>query len=223
MEHSGVIAYHVIMTNYGFWLPNDPRGSWSDYVRSWELFLAGGPATKTDSRRSVAGVRHDFAARERTTSALVRPPVKFTAEQRRAVAAGFGAFVRRSRVRIVACAIMPQHVHLVIDRPPYEAEQAANLLKGAATTELVRCGLHPFADAPYADGRLPTPWARKQWICFLSDDADVRRAIEYVRRNPLKDRLPRQYWSFVVPWEVRTTDTGTFGATAKRVRRRRRM
>ena len=29
----GVVAYHVIITNYGFWLPNDPRGSWSDLVR----------------------------------------------------------------------------------------------------------------------------------------------------------------------------------------------
>jgi hypothetical protein len=28
MDVLGVIAYHVIITNYGFWLPNDPRGSW---------------------------------------------------------------------------------------------------------------------------------------------------------------------------------------------------
>lgn len=24
--------YHLIMTAYGFWLPNDPRGSWSEFV-----------------------------------------------------------------------------------------------------------------------------------------------------------------------------------------------
>src|SRR5438034_5148372 len=41
-----VLASHGIFTAYGFWLPNDPRGSWSDFVRSWELFLAGGFATK---------------------------------------------------------------------------------------------------------------------------------------------------------------------------------
>ncbi len=94
---------------------------------------------------------------------------------------------------------MPRHTHLVIDRPPYPAEQAANLLKGAATAELTRRGLHPFADAPYKDGRVPTPWARKQWICYLNNEADVRRSIAYVERNPAKDKLPRQHWSFVVP------------------------
>src|SRR5947209_4576240 len=131
-----VVAYHIIITNYGFWLPNDPRGSWSDYVRSWELFLAGGPATKTDTRRSVAGVAHDYERRRRAQAALVRPPVVFTGEQALAVANGFGGLVARSRVSVVACSIMPQHTHLVIDRPPYPAEQAANLLKGAATSEL---------------------------------------------------------------------------------------
>ena len=25
-----VHGYHVILAAYGFWLPNDPRGSWSD-------------------------------------------------------------------------------------------------------------------------------------------------------------------------------------------------
>lgn len=51
-------AYHVIMTTYGFWLPNDPRGSWSDWVRQWELY-AFGAATKVETRRSVAKQPHD--------------------------------------------------------------------------------------------------------------------------------------------------------------------
>jgi hypothetical protein len=48
-----ILAYHAVFTTYGFWLPNDPRGSWSNFVRAWEL-LHFGKATKTDSRRSVA-------------------------------------------------------------------------------------------------------------------------------------------------------------------------
>ena len=36
-----VRAYHLIITTYGFWLPTDPRGSWSDFVRAWELFRFG--------------------------------------------------------------------------------------------------------------------------------------------------------------------------------------
>ena len=41
-----VYAYHVIISAYGFWLPNDPRGSWSDMVRKYEL-LRYGPAWRT--------------------------------------------------------------------------------------------------------------------------------------------------------------------------------
>ena len=42
-------GYHVIFGAYGFWLPNDPRGSWSDFVGAWEL-LKFGPATKRIER-----------------------------------------------------------------------------------------------------------------------------------------------------------------------------
>ena len=31
-----VLVAHVIITAYGFWLPNDPRGSWSDFVGAWD-------------------------------------------------------------------------------------------------------------------------------------------------------------------------------------------
>jgi hypothetical protein len=41
-------GYHVIFGAYGFWLPNDPRGSWSEFVGSWELFRFGA-ATTTDT------------------------------------------------------------------------------------------------------------------------------------------------------------------------------
>jgi hypothetical protein len=29
-------GFHVIFSADGFWLPNDPRGSWSEFVRRWE-------------------------------------------------------------------------------------------------------------------------------------------------------------------------------------------
>ena len=48
-----ILAYHSIFSMYGFWLPNDPRGSGSDYVANWDLFRFG-PATKVNTRHSVA-------------------------------------------------------------------------------------------------------------------------------------------------------------------------
>ena len=59
--HRRVLAYHVVLTCYGFWLPNDPRGSWSQFVRAFELYRVGGPATKVQTDRSLAHVTHDHA------------------------------------------------------------------------------------------------------------------------------------------------------------------
>src|SRR2546423_10304608 len=99
-----VVGYHVIFSAYGFWLPNDPRGSWSDFVGSWELFRYG-PATKTTSRRSVAHKPHDRALRLAAKQALKYPPVNFNGVQARAAAIGFAAFAAKSKLNIWACAI----------------------------------------------------------------------------------------------------------------------
>src|SRR3954466_10705002 len=108
-----IVGYHVIFSAYGFWLPNDPRGSWTDFVGSWELFRYG-PATKTTETRSVAHADHDRAARRAAKQALKHPAVRFTEDQVRSVARGFAGYVERSGLKIWACAIMPDHVHLVL-------------------------------------------------------------------------------------------------------------
>jgi REP element-mobilizing transposase RayT len=130
----------------------------------------------------------------------VRDPVVFTGLQAKAVGDGFARFVARSNCVIHACSIMPRHAHLVILRPAYSIEQTARLLKGSATAELTRLGLHPFADSPYQNGKLPTPWARHQWSCYLNNESDILRAIEYVENNPMKDGLPSQFWPCVTPY-----------------------
>ena len=82
-----MIAYHSIFSMYGFWLPNDPRGSGSDYIAVWDLFRYG-PATKTDARRSVAAVEHDAALRRAAKEALKFPPVALSGAQALAVVQG---------------------------------------------------------------------------------------------------------------------------------------
>jgi REP element-mobilizing transposase RayT len=196
-----VIAYHLILSFYGFWLPNDPRGSWSDMVRAWELQRFG-PATKTNTRRSLAWTPHDHAQRLAAKQALMRPPVCLSGTQARAVARGFGRFVQRSGLKVHACAILPEHVHLVVARHRYSIEEIARHLKGDATTQLTREGLHPFAAAAYRDGSLPTPWARGQWKCFVEDVEYVHNAIRYVNRNPIREGFKAQSWSFVTEPET---------------------
>ena len=193
-----VRAYHLIVTTYGFWLPNDPRGSWSDFVRSWELFRFG-TATTTGERRSLAGDPHDAATRREAKTALARPPVRFTGRQALAIAKGVKTYVAKSGCRIHACSIMPEHAHFVVQRHRYAIEQVANLLKGGATRQLAADGLHPFDSDRYRDGTRPTPWARKCWKCFLTGDAQIERAVKYVQDNPVKEGKRRQNWSFVTP------------------------
>ena len=72
-----ILAFHSIFTTYGFWLPNDPRGSWSDFVHSWELFRFGGPATKVAAKRSFAHDPHDAGFRRAAKEHLKYPPARF--------------------------------------------------------------------------------------------------------------------------------------------------
>src|SRR5580704_17563066 len=140
-----VRAYHLILTTYGFWLPNDPRGSWSQFVRAFDLRQFG-LATKTDDHRSVAKVPHNRQRRLEAKSFLSHKPVAFNGVQAHAVAMGFANCVRKSGCIVHACTVMPRHAHLVVARHEYEIEMIANLLKGSATTQLNRQKIHPFAN-----------------------------------------------------------------------------
>src|SRR5262245_51104378 len=108
-----IVGYHIIFGAYGVWLPKDPRGSWSDFVGSWNLYRYG-PATKTTERRSVAYRNHNHSQRLAAKTALQRPAVTFTGEQARAVGRGFANYVAKSGLVVWACAILPDHVHLVV-------------------------------------------------------------------------------------------------------------
>ena len=106
------IAYHVTFGAYGFWLPNDPRGSWSDYVFAARLRHFG-PATKVRTRKSVASVQHDYRRRFAAKGALKFPPVAFNERQIEVVGRGFETAVDETGLRVFACAVMPDHVHFV--------------------------------------------------------------------------------------------------------------
>jgi len=193
-----VIGYHVVLSAYGFWLPNDPRGSWSDFVRAWELRRFG-EATKVDTRHSVAKKAHDVNARLEAKRALNYPAVSFTGEQAQAIGRGFKNYVEKSGVLVWACAILPEHTHLVLARHTYKVEQVTNLMKGAASKEQLDRGLHPLAEYVDENGKTPSCWGERRWKVYLDSPEVVMRAIAYVERNPEREGKPRQHWSFVTP------------------------
>jgi REP element-mobilizing transposase RayT len=190
------IADHVIFSSYGFWLPNDPRGSWSDFVRSWELFRFG-KATPAGTRESVAHAPHDRELRLKAKEALKFPAVVWTGVQAVAVVEGFAEAAREGGYRIYACAIMPEHVHMVIRRCVRRPKQVVGHLKARATQRLQARGMHPLAGYRDWDGGTPSPWGRKSWDVFLDDVEAVWAAIRYVENNPRREGKKVQQWGFV--------------------------
>jgi REP element-mobilizing transposase RayT len=191
-----LLGFHVIFSTYGFWLPNDPRGSWSDWVRNWEL-LRYGPATKVDTRESVARVKHDATLRKKAKQALAYPGVFLNGEQAQAVGLGFRTAVDEADYAVFACSILPQHVHLVLGPHDRDIDRIVGHLKGRATQQLNKSGLHPLGAYRQPDGTVPSPWCRNCWKVFIFTQRHLREAIKYVEDNPLKEGKPRQSWSFV--------------------------
>ena len=192
-----VLGYHFIFSAYGFWLPNDPRGSWSEVVRQFELRRFG-PATKVNTTRSVAACPHDKARRMAAKEALRYPPVRFTGVQARAIARGFAIAAVESDYVVHALAILPDHVHLVMSRHAKHIDTIAANFKSKATRQLTIEGIHPLASFASL-GRVPTPWSRNYWCPFIRSDAHMREAIKYVENNPIKAGLRKQCWKLTTP------------------------
>lgn len=171
-----VLGYHFIFSAYGFWLPNDPRGSWSDVVREYEL-RAFGPATKVTTRRSLAHKSHDADQRLAAKEALRYRPVRFTGEQARAIARGFTLATTERAYMIHALAILPDHAHLVIGRHPPHVDRIAAHLKAQATAKMRVEQIHPLAAFASPSGRMPSPWARNHWCPFIRSLEQMRAAI----------------------------------------------
>jgi REP element-mobilizing transposase RayT len=200
-----LLGFHAIFSMYGFWLPNDPRGSGSDYIAVWELFRYG-PATKTNSSRSVAAVPHDHALRLAAKEELTYPPVQITGRQALFVAQGFRTACEEGEYSVHACAILPDHVHMVIGPHRRGIRVIVGHLKSKATRNL------KLENAWHDDNR--PIWGEHGWNVALRSRHAVERAIRYVERNPLKEGKKQQTWSFVTPFDLRIAI-----ATAREVER----
>ncbi|MGQ9575890.1 MAG: transposase [Thermoguttaceae bacterium] len=177
-----IIAYHAIFTTYGTWLPNDPRGSYSKRIYQEALAELGeiryGRQSPQPSRQAVGLFRAAAVVR------LSRPPQFITSAARPVIAEAFAGVVQRLGLNVAACAIMNDHVHLVVGRSGYRIEYVVNQFKSAATAAL---------------GLRQTPWTRGQWKVYIQDEEALAAAVRYVEGNPPAAGLPPQQWDFVVP------------------------
>jgi REP element-mobilizing transposase RayT len=153
-----VLGFHVICTNYGFWLPNDERGSGSDFVRSDSL-LKFGPANPVTTRRSVAAKPFDSKIRQWALTSLRYPPVIWTGRQAQCIALAFKQEIDTYGGTIHAFSILPDHFHMVIAPHHYDIRRFVARLKGVASKRLKDENLYP--------GSIPSPWGRNAWIVYL--------------------------------------------------------
>jgi hypothetical protein len=193
-----ILGTHLIISAYGFWLPNDPRGSWSDFVGSWELYKFG-PATKVNDSRNYAKDPHDADLRRRAKLALKFPPVRFDEAQRNAVAAGFARACDEAGYLCYACCIGHDHAHLVLGRHDRDAKVISGPLKAHATRQLTERGIHPLAGYTGKRGGVPTPWGEGCWKVLIDEHRQLLSAIRYVQRHPQKEGLGNQEWAFIRP------------------------
>jgi REP element-mobilizing transposase RayT len=185
-----VIAYHLIWTAYGTWLSNDPRGSGSRSVYSPSLAELGevhlGRKEVQPSRREV----REFY--EEAESRLQFSVIRFDALQRDAIADAFAEIIRGHQYTCYACAIMPDHVHLVIRKHRDDAEAMIEVFQNESREWLLKHRIVP-QDHPV--------WTKNGWKVFLDSPDKVWGRIRYVEKNPLKENLPRQKWPFVVVYD----------------------
>jgi REP element-mobilizing transposase RayT len=185
-----VIAYHLIWTIYGSWLPNDLRGSGSRIVASRKLAALGDVHFGRKRVQPRRGEVREFY--EDAEPMLVHPVIRLDTKQRATVGACIGEVIAATPYTCWACAVMPDHLHLVMRKHRDSAEEMIERLQNATRAGLNRERLVP-------DGH--PVWTVGSWKTFLDSADAVRSCVRYVEGNPERERMAPQAWPFVVQYD----------------------
>src|SRR5258708_29964275 len=115
-----VVGYHLIWTAYGWWLPNDPRGSMSREVVVEQIADLG---EHHYGRKTVQPLPAELRAfYDRARAVLRHELLKLTDDDIRIVGEAIGAEIQAAGYPCYSCATMPDHVHALIRRHRDKAE-----------------------------------------------------------------------------------------------------
>jgi REP element-mobilizing transposase RayT len=181
-----VIGYHLLWTAYGWWLPNDPRGSMSKDVLAANVIDLGELHYGRRKLQPAGWVLNAF----RAAAALVlkHELLKFAPEEVRAIADAFAKVVKDNHYTCYACAIMPDHIHLLIRKHRHQAEQMIANFQFESLNAVAHLGMRPMAHPV---------WGGPGWKVYLDSIGDMRRTVRYIEQNPEKIKLPVQHYEFV--------------------------
>jgi REP element-mobilizing transposase RayT len=185
-----VLAHHLILMGYGHWLPNDPRGSWSSKVESDRLKELGKPhwgRNKVQPSKDQLREFHQCAERE-----LAYPQLWLDPLQRAMIAGAVGEVIAEHKLTCWACALLPNHAHLLVRAHRLEGEQMLALFKDRARKML--------ANRSFAPSDHPVFSAAKGDV-FKYTPAEIRSCITYIWDNFRKHRVPPQRYPFVTEYD----------------------
>lgn len=181
-----VAGYHLIWTAYGWWLPNDPRGSGSHELRVDKI---EGLGEIHFGRKAIQPLRAELRKfYEQAQDLLKHPLLTFDDEDVALIGKTIGKVIAERKYTCYSFAAMPDHVHLLIRRHKDKAEETIEAFQTETRTALIeskkRTLTHPV-------------WGGPGWKVFLNSQRDFIRTIEYIRLNPVKIDKPEQKWDFV--------------------------
>lgn len=191
MQSPLVIAYHLVWTAYGWWLPNDPRGSGSSTVRGDIIAELGALHFGRKKVQPAGRLVREFY--DEAADRLRHPLLTFDEAAREEVAVAFAEVIARERYTCYACAIMPDHVHILIRKHKHSAEDMIDALKVQSRLRLSARGLRSLTH--------PTWTAGLGWRVFLDHPDEIRRTIRSIEHNPRPLGLPMQRWPFIEPYD----------------------
>jgi|SRR6185437_173353 len=185
-----LIASHIVISGYGTWLSNDPRGSGSEQTRKKELDELG-PVHR--GRKQIQPPRKELRNFYREAEPLLDFPVLWLDEaQRIAIGAGIGHVVRENNYTVWACAVCRNHMHILVRRH--------RDMDTVIRDKIANGGRAALLQASNIDAAHPV-WSSRPYAVFLNSPAEVVSRVDYIWENPLKEGLAEQHWDFVTPYD----------------------
>jgi len=194
-ESGMIYAFHRTRTTYGHWFPNDPRGSRTEEM--WQPQLAADGKLDPDRfRLEPREIPQDQVQASMNTArtALRYSAVQLDSAEINVVGAAFEEIVQARNLRVLALAILPHHVHILLRRPVRPYERVVNALKGRSAQRVREH--RGLCQAACQRNRVPVR-TRGYWVRHVPDDRVAEGVAASIEQNPAKHGLPPQKWAFV--------------------------
>jgi REP element-mobilizing transposase RayT len=181
-----IVGHHLVWTIYGYWLPNDPRGSTSRIIRNPLIAELGDIHYGRKKVQPTGRVLREFHGD--ANELLQHEYREIASDEIQAIANAFAEAIRQRGYTCYACAIMSDHIHILIrkhrDTAVTMIEQLQERSRKAVLSLGSREATHPI-------------WGGPGWKVYLETRDDMLRTIQYIEENPRKAKLPSQNWPFV--------------------------